>query len=190
MIKMLDHLNQRDIAVNTVSGAEKALEILLRNNTNRIKHSRAVAMVALEIASKMELSDELKEIILISALLHDIGYSEDFKFADFHPIDGYYYLMSNNWKEVYRMVALHHTHSYELAKMSRKDVLSIYESKPLDPEFELIVNIISEADFTVNSEGEIVSSKERLEDIKFRYGNESPISIHAEFCYNKIKNKS
>ena len=38
--KMLDFLNERNIEENTVEGAKKTLEILLRNYPERVSHSK------------------------------------------------------------------------------------------------------------------------------------------------------
>lgn len=186
---MLDFLNERDIEENTVEGAKKALEILLRNYPERVSHSKKVAELAKEIASKRKFSQDEIEMVFIAALLHDIGYSDDFKFADFHPVDGYYYLMANGWSRVYQYVALFHTFSKELAEMSRKDLSTMYKDKVLTEEELEILDIVTEADFMVNGNGNIVSKEERLQDIILRYGENSLLTKHARMVYNKLSQK-
>ncbi len=187
MIKILDYINKRDIEVNTKHGAEKAVEILLRNAKGRMNHSKSVSKVAKLIALEMGLTEDLVEKVEIASLLHDIGYSDDFKFAHFHPVDGYFYLKYNGWDKLFQTVALHHSLSKNLAETTRKDVISIYNNcEYLTEEEELIVNIVSEADFQVNSIGNIVSFEERLQDIKERYGENTPISKNAEDIYSHV----
>lgn len=186
--RMLDYLNKRDIEVNTLDGARKAINILLEDDLDRINHSISVSQKALEIAREVGYGDLTQ--VEMAGLLHDIGYSSKISFADFHPIDGYYYLGLNDWEKEYREVALYHSFSEELALNYRKDLSSEYRRLPYEEsENKALIEIITKADFLVDNKGNYVSFEKRLKGIESRYGKESCVYIHACDSIKKLKNR-
>ncbi len=115
----------------------------------RLKHSYAVANKMMELGKQKGLSeDELKELFLLG-YVHDIGYQFD---KDNHGVIGGNILKNNNykyWKEVY------------------------YHGKANCEYKSLYLDILNEADMSIDKYGNDVGFEKRLIDIKNRYGEDS-----------------
>lgn len=167
--------------------SKRALFILLEmlEDENRKTHSLKVSSLVEKICDFLKLEDNLKDSIVASAILHDIGYSKEITKTNFHPVDGYVFLKEKGYNKIVLDVVLHHTGAEELVKMTREDLLPHYNCSELEETSLLAVSIVSLADFHVNGYGVIVTPEERLEDIRVRHGSDSKIYIHAEEFLNE-----
>lgn len=116
---------------------------------NVLKHSKSVAEVMHYIA------EENKDEMYVLGLFHDIGKLHGF--AN-HSQTGYELLSKMNF--AYANEVLHHG-----------SVKKLYASKELD--------LLNAADLSVDSKGNIVGYKRRIEDIGERYGFESSEYLNA-----------
>ena len=131
-------------------------------NEDKLKHSLAVARKMVEIAKSNNLSDEEIKNCFIIGYLHDIGYEFTENGVE-HNIIGGEILKETNfkyWKEVYY----------------HGEVDTSYESLYLD--------ILNQADMQIDKYGNDVGYKNRLEDIKSRYGVDSKV---YNKCLNLVK---
>ena len=132
---------------------------------DRLKHSIAVARKMVEIGKEFRLDEKELQDLFLLGFNHDIGY--EFDMAK-HEETGGEILKRNNfkyWEEVF-----HHGHPE-----------SEYESLYLD--------ILNMADMQVDKFGQDVGYDSRLEDIKGRYGEDSPIYEKCEMLVRSVKEK-
>lgn len=180
MHKILDWLNQRAFDVNTVKGAQAAVESLLANDPQRLQHTAGVVRHMEQWLEQTNATEEECSILLQIAYLHDIGYSEKFKFADFHPFDGFTYLKENEWDKRLIRVILHHSYARELAELTHPELILVYKSYPIRSEEEQRwLDIITLIDLHTSGKGELVSFEDRKEDVAMRYGDH-PVTRHLE----------
>lgn len=128
---------------------------------HKLKHSLSVARVMYEKALQLGYDNSYAEEMFTLGYLHDIGY-EYTKDVEKHPIVGGELLKKTKykyWKEVYYHGTINEYQSFEL-------------------------DLLNYADLMVDSKGKIVGFKERLEDIKKRYGDDS---IQYKNSYELIK---
>lgn len=117
---------------------------------DRMKHSLAVAEKMMELGKEKQLSEKELQDLFILGINHDIGY--EFGNRENHNTVGGNILKNNGykyWQEVY-------WHGNSKAEYN-----SIY------------LDILNEADLSINRYGEDVGHEKRLEDIKNKYGIDS-----------------
>ncbi len=102
-------------------------------------------------------------------IVHDIGYEfDDSEYHDSHNSVGGDILKNDNykyWREVY------------------------YHGKPNCEYKSEYLDILNEADMSVDKYGNDVGFVKRLEDIRSRYGEESNAYINSKMIIEEIKNK-
>jgi len=123
---------------------------------HRRDHMNAVAELCYELAkNKYSLSEKDSQRAFFMGYIHDIGY----RFCD----------NKNEHPEVgFRMM-----NSDEIAQAI------LYHGKPNLSSNNVFLDILNEADLRVNSKGQRVTVKERLNDILDRYGNSSLEYVYA-----------
>ena len=117
-------------------------------DNDRNSHIFAVARLMKEKAKDVGLDEE--EMFTLG-LLHDIGY--EFGDSEEHHINGYNILKKQNYKYA-------------------KEVL--YHGKPTDEYSSLALDLLNYADMHIDKKGNYVKYYDRLEDIKYRRGENSP----------------
>src|SRR5689334_9789423 len=86
--------------------ARMLAESVLRDLPDRWAHSAGVAAKAARVAVTVDAVD--RELLVVAAWLHDIGYSADLHDTGFHPLDGARYLWRHGWPgRVCGLVAYH-----------------------------------------------------------------------------------
>lgn len=131
---------------------------------DRLKHSLAVARKMVEIAKEKQFSEEAQQELFVLGLNHDIGYEYGENVN--HNIIGGNILKESNykyWKEVY------------------------FHGNPDTSYKSLYLDILNMADMQVDKAGNSVSYKERLEDIKNRYGIDSKQYIDSKKIIDNMK---
>lgn len=187
MQKMLDHLNSRSFNINTIEGAFNCAHELLEGN--RLKHTLTVAEQAKKLAEVANLNNEERNLLVMTAYLHDVGYSDKIKFCDFHPLDGSYYLGANGWYNEIRLLTLHHTYAIGLVETVRTDLLGEYHNpvNALPEHLTKLYQLLLLADMTSDGSGNVVSIEERVKDIGNRYSLDNPIYKHILLVQDYIK---
>lgn len=132
---------------------------------DRLKHSLSVARKMVEIADKMNLNENEKEICFLIGYNHDIGYEFTDNNINHGIVGGKILKMAGfkYWREIY----YHGENDTEFT--------SIY------------LNILNQADMQVDCYGNDVGYNKRLEDIKERYGQNSNIFIKCCELIEKLK---
>jgi HD domain len=163
----------RDV-VGTAAGvaAEKLSVVLPR----RWVHVQAVAAKADNIARAV--SDP--EVLIASAWLHDIGYAPDIADTGLHSLDGARWLVRNGWdRRIAGLVAYHSCALYEAAERGLAHVLA----GEFPQEFSPTVDALWFSDMTTGPDGQDLSVRERLQEIRARYGPNDVVTRfwrHAE----------
>lgn len=162
----------------TQDSAKNVLFHLLRNQDNRLKHTLTVVKNCESIAEYLKLDKDKKDLLLISAYLHDIGYSEDIAKTGFHPYDGYQYLKDNFWSHNICQLVLRHSEASSLPHPEGISLKDVY-SGSLKEDLYLLYKILTVADMTSEFDGKVTTVESRYLGIMNRYGIESPITEHA-----------
>lgn len=129
---------------------------------DRLKHSYSVALKMIAIGKERGLIDDELRDLFVLGLNHDIGYQFD-KEGKNHNIIGGEILKNSGykyWKEVY------------------------YHGMDQDEYNSLYLDILNEADMSIDKYGNDVGFESRLEDIGSRYGFDSKVYGR---CVNIIK---
>lgn len=136
-------------------------------DTDRLLHSIGVARKMVKIAKEKKLSLEQQQELFILGFNHDIGYEYPSETEE-HQVLGANLLKSQGykyWQEVY------------------------YHGIP-DVEYEsLYLLILNQADMQVDKYGTEVGYERRLNDIKYRYGDKSPVYLNSKKLIDNIKDK-
>lgn len=135
-------------------------------DNDRLKHSLAVANKMVEIGKSKNLNDNELEDLFLLGLVHDIGYQ--FGKNEDHNIVGGNILKNNNYK-YYKEVYYHGIPNSE------------YKSLYLD--------ILNTANMMIDKYGNDVGFDKRLEDIKSRYGEDSPVYLKCIELINELKSR-
>lgn len=133
---------------------------------DRLKHSIAVARKMVELGKKRNLSEEELHDLFLLGLVHDIGY--EFGDGDTHNKVGFDILNDSTYK--YGLEVLYH-------------------GKNQDEYSSLYLDILNEADMSIDKYGNDVGYDARLEDIKSRYGEDSVAYKNSYQIVKKIKNR-
>jgi putative nucleotidyltransferase with HDIG domain len=129
----------------------------------RWAHVQGVAGKAESVAASLALSGET---LVAAAWLHDVGYAPDVTDTGFHPLDGARYLAGLGAPE--RVVNLVARHSYaileaELRGLGRR--LAVFPD-----ECGVLRDALWYCDVTTSPDGEPVGARDRIAEIKERYG--------------------
>ena len=126
-------------------------------DSDRLKHSIAVARKMVEIGKNLNLKDEQLQELFVLGYNHDIGYE-----------------YGNN--ENHRIVG-----SNILKKSKYKYWQEIYYHGEISTEYHsLYLDILNKADMQIDKYGNDVEYDKRLEDIKTRYGKDSDVYDKAK----------
>ncbi|MBN9792521.1 phosphohydrolase [Pseudonocardia sp. TMWB2A] len=146
--------------------AQQLLEPLHR----RWAHVQAVAEKARELSPAVDEQD--RELLVVAAWLHDIGYSPDVRDTGSHQIDGAAYLERLGYPDrLCALVAHHSAASYEVAHRGLGDRLAHWEC-----ERSPVSDALWTADMTTGPAGQRMGYPERLEEILERYEPDSVVA--------------
>jgi predicted hydrolase (HD superfamily) len=145
-----------------IKWASEQAALLLSPLGNRWLHVQGVARQA-QWVSKM--FDENNQAYLIaSAYLHDIGYAPSIKTTGFHPLDGAYYLQSNDQNRLASLTAYHSEAQFEA---TLRGLLTELEKFPR--EYSEVADALTYCDLTTSPIGQKITLEERVIDILKRY---------------------
>ena len=129
----------------------------------RWAHVQGVAAKAERAAASLTLSGEA---LVAAAWLHDVGYAPDVMDTGFHPLDGACYLAGLGVPE--RVVNLVARHSYAILEAEFRGVGHRLAAFP--DEGGPVRDALWYCDLTTSPDGEPVGVRERIAEIKERYG--------------------
>jgi putative nucleotidyltransferase with HDIG domain len=129
----------------------------------RWAHVQGVANKAEHVAASLALRDEA---LVAAAWLHDVGYAPEVTDTGFHPLDGARYLVGLGFSE--RVVNLVARHSYAILEAEFRGFdsqLAVFSDEGGGSRDALWY-----CDLTTSPDGRSVSARERIAEIKQRYG--------------------
>jgi hypothetical protein len=107
------------------------------------------------------------ETLVAAAWLHDVGYSPDIADTGLHSLDGARWLLRNGWHdEIAGLVANHSCALYEAQERGLGDVLA----QEFPRRRSATADALWFADMTTGPDGQDLSVRERLDEIRARYG--------------------
>lgn len=151
-----------------MSKARQDAELLVTPLGRRWIHVQAVAQCAQQVCDQTALR---RDVLVVAAWLHDIGYALDLQDTGFHPVDGARHLRRQGMDErVVSLVAHHSCARVEADIRGLGDSLDSEFARP-EPEYE---DALCFCDMTNGPAGDPVTASDRLDEIEARYGLDHP----------------
>jgi putative nucleotidyltransferase with HDIG domain len=147
--------------------AEALARRLLEPLGNRWLHTRAVAARAQQLASAVP--EDERDLLVVAAWLHDLGYAPTIATTRFHPLDGARFLAREGYSS--RLAALVAHHSAATFEAEERGLLDELGEWP--QEQSSVADALWMADMTTGPTGEHVEYSERLSEILSRYEPDS-----------------
>ncbi len=145
-----------------------ARRLLRKHLRERWEHTRGVAARAVEIAVTVPESD--REVLVVSAWLHDIGYASSIRQTGFHPLDGGLYLHRHGWPDRVSALVAHHSGA-RFVPVERGFAQMMAEFAFED---SAVSDALTYADQTVGPHGRWMTVEYRIADAISRHGPDSP----------------
>lgn len=143
---------------------------LLGDVGTRLPHTCSVARQAGTVSDL--LPDRWSHVIVDAAWLHDIGYSPAVSSTGLHPLDGARWLRDQGFSEdTCSLVAWHTGAIYEARERGLEDELLA----EFEPPMPAALDALTWADLTSSPSGDLVSPKNRLDEILGRYEQGSAV---------------
>jgi putative nucleotidyltransferase with HDIG domain len=162
------------MASGRVYVAQALAESLLSGMADRWSHTAAVARRAAELAATVDAAD--RDVLLVAAWLHDIGYGPVARATGFHPLDGAAYLCRHGWPlRVAALVAHHSAARPVAAALGLGDVLDTYPD-----EGSAVTDALTYADQTTGPTGQRMTIRTRMAEMLTRHGvGSAQARVHA-----------
>jgi hypothetical protein len=139
----------------------------LANEGKRWRHTQAVAICADELATAVPVEE--RELLVMAAWLHDLGYASHVLRTGLHQLDGARYLEGAGWPvRLCALVAHHSAAMVEAEERGLGDELAVWPR-----EESAVSDALWMADMTTGPRGDSVTYPERLAEILDRYGADS-----------------
>ncbi|MEU7004478.1 HD domain-containing protein [Nonomuraea sp. NPDC046570] len=113
------------------------------------------------------------ELLEAAAVLHDVGYAPDLAGVGFHPLDGARFLRTLEAPS--RLVNLVAHHSYAVLEARLRGIDDELDEFP-DEGSTAVRDALWYCDLTTTPDGETTSARERISEIKERYGPKSLVT--------------
>ncbi|MEX3107544.1 MULTISPECIES: HD domain-containing protein [unclassified Streptomyces] len=137
----------------------------------RWAHTRGVAERAVGLGRVV---GEDATLLVAAATLHDVGYSPRVAVTGFHPLDGARFLRDECGADE-RLVRLVANHSFAFLEAEERGLGGeLAEEFPLLRE-PLLVDALVYCDMTTAPDGERITARERIAEIRSRYGDDSVV---------------
>ncbi|WP_082119958.1 HD domain-containing protein [Saccharothrix sp. ST-888] len=138
-------------------------EALLAGQPQRWAHSQRVLQQAQRLAPMLGSDGDL---VIVSAILHDIGYAEPAVDTGQHMIDGARYLARlGTDAAICSLVAYHSSSAWEAEELGLADALADFRPPPPP-----LLDAITFCDLTSAPDGSLVEAGPRLDEVLQRYG--------------------
>ncbi|MBP3916202.1 hypothetical protein [Clostridium sp.] len=158
----------------------KAIEILnsvVENDTKLYKHLWGAYTKAKNLLDGRHIDSDIKEKIINTVMLHDIGYSKKIAEVGDHNLDGYNFLLKKYPGVTFEKCVLLHgnyigflTEDDMHENNASKVLLADETNKSLTQLEEEVLNFLDYCDITTDGNGECTTVNGRLVDIIKRYG--------------------
>jgi putative nucleotidyltransferase with HDIG domain len=149
--------------VNLTVAAETA-RVLLSSLPRRVSH---VASVADRSASVCRVLDFDPDLLVSAAWLHDVGYAPIVSATGLHALDGARFLRREGFDERVVNLVAHHSHA-EIEARERSLDIDLASEFPRDD--ALPHDALCFCDMTTGPDGQAMPVRERLQEIRARYG--------------------
>ena len=116
--------------------------------------------------------DHERDLLLVAAWWHDLGYAPALRVTGMHQLDGAHYLASLGYSE--RLCGLVAHHSAAVFEAEERGLLAELNEWP--HEESALADALWTADMTTGPAGERVDFPHRLDEILDRYAAESPVA--------------
>lgn len=151
--------------MSSSSARDLAASVLSAPLPRRWAHVRGVAARAESVAATPGVD---ADALIAAAWLHDVGYSPSLVRTGFHPLDGARYLVKQSVDlRIISLVAYHSCASLEAEERGLHDVLR----SEFDCEESPTADALCFCDMTTGPDGLHVQARERLAEIRSRYGS-------------------
>lgn len=150
------------------AGAELLVRRVLQDQPRRLAHSLTAADQARSVVASVDPTDA--DLLVMAALLHDIGYAEPLIHTGFHPVDGANYLLGLGVSPRLAALVAHHSEARLLAAgRPAEQALSafVHEDGP-------VTDALIYSDMTAGPTGKRMTVPDRLNDIHARHAAEVP----------------
>lgn len=154
----------------TVAEAESVAEGLLAPLGSRWRHTQAVAERAAELAKSVPHTE--RELLVVAAWWHDLGYAPELRVTGMHQIDGARYLADQGYSP--RLCALVAHHSAATCEATERRLTPQIEVWPREE--SALADALWMADMTTGPAGERFDYPERLREILARYPENSVVA--------------
>lgn len=175
-----------------------ALDVLkytTNEDSTRYKHLTKCRELGEELLSDILIDEKIKEKILNTILLHDIGYSEKLKDTGIHAIDGYRYLDANYPDLCFHKAIYMHSDFVNVCPDNYKEESNLLYDSMTDLEFATLL-IVDYCDSHIDGYGNEVTINGRWEDLENRYKTRPVVlaiakttkeyAFHVERIINRI----
>jgi hypothetical protein len=143
--------------------AEQVSRRLLEPLGPRWRHTVGVAERAKVVGGA--LARDEADLLLAAAYVHDVGYAPELAQTGFHPVDGARFLRAAGHGRLAGLVAHHSRADVEAKERGLQEVLSEFED-----ERSVVSQALTFCDLTTDTEGRPVEARNRLAEIRERYG--------------------
>lgn len=149
--------------------ARKLVEAMIAPLGDRWRHTRAVARRAAILACGLPAAD--RELAVVAAWLHDIGYAPSLRDTGMHAIDGARFLRALGLEErLCGLVAFHSGAAYEADERGLGAELACFTE-----DLSAVADTVVAADFTTGPQGQPLTVDERIAEILVRYRPGDPV---------------
>jgi putative nucleotidyltransferase with HDIG domain len=151
-------------------GVEHAVDVvrsLLGAGEERWQHTVAVVERAREFAAAVPPDD--RELLVVAAWLHDIGYAPELEDTGFHPLDGARYLDRAGWPKRLTSLVAHHSGARWVAEVRGLAPELAWYPAEVSP----LSDALTYADQTVGPFGREFTVEQRMAEMLERHGPDS-----------------
>jgi putative nucleotidyltransferase with HDIG domain len=150
--------------------AELTAEMQLAELPDRWLHTQQVAARAEELATAVPAEE--RELVVVAAWWHDLGYSPELRTSGMHQLDGASYLAAQGYPD--RLCALVAHHSAAAFEATERGLLAELDVWPREE--SAVADALWTADMTTGPRGERLRFPARFEEILERYRADSPVA--------------
>jgi len=150
-----------------VTAARALAEVLIGGLGDRWVHTNGVAQRAEELSVTVASAE--REVLIMAAWLHDVGYSAGLRVTGFHPLDGATYLHQHGWPDRVCALVGHHSGARFAARaLGLGQALNRYPY-----EQSSVSDALTLADQTTGPQGQRMSLDQRMAEMLIRHGDDS-----------------
>lgn len=167
--------------------ANEVLIYTTEKNTSRYNHLIGCYNLALDLLKDITLPTTVKDKILNTVLLHDIGYSDKLKCTGLHSIDGYNFLNKNHPDLCFHKAIYLHSDFVNICPDRYKAQSDEIFNSLSDLEFATLL-LLDYCDCHIDGQGNEVTISGRWMDLESRYQNNATVLHNSlstkEYAYH------